>query len=98
MTRKECDRTRRPHGRARRRGETGLQAAIDRLIECIAYTNAAWNREQWPRYFHVREGAIHSRARCSGLKRQARLVPALSVVSDLGVVASYGRLCRHCIG
>jgi hypothetical protein len=104
MTPQECDRElvalrseRAALVRRQRRGETGLQDALDRLAECIAYTNAAWTRARWPRYFRPHEGAIHRRARCNGLKRQAPLVPALSGVSDLGVVASYGRLCRHCI-
>jgi hypothetical protein len=104
MTPQECDRElvalmaeRAALVRRQRRGETGLQADIDNVDDRIRYTNRQWHRHRWPRYFRPHEGAIHRRARCRGMTRQAPLVPALSGVSDLGVVASYGRLCRHCL-
>jgi len=103
VTPQECDfelvdliRVRAALLRRQRRGEVGLQVNLDRLADCIAYTDALWARNPWPRYFQPYGGAIHVRPVCQGLKRPAPLVPRLSGMSR-DAVASFGRRCRHCL-
>lgn len=79
-----------------RRGEM-LRDEVATLTDLIRYSQRAWERERWARYFKPYEGKIHSRPLCNGLKRPAPLVPELSGVGDLTVVARHGRLCRHCM-
>lgn len=81
------------------RGESGLQPDIKNVTDCINYTQGAWRRYQWPRYFRTYGSAtLHTDSLCRGIKRsRPQLVLALSGVSDLDVVASHGKLCRHCL-